>query len=51
MIYTSASIVALAEITPVKGSDGEDVKRWNKYVFYAAFTIISLTYTIVNFVI
>ena len=50
MIFTSASIIALAEITPVKGSDGEDIKRWNKYVFYAAFTIISVTYTIVNFI-
>jgi hypothetical protein len=50
MIYSSASIIALAEITPVKGSDGEDIRRWNKHVFSAAFLIVSLTYTLVNFV-
>jgi hypothetical protein len=50
MIYTTASIWAMAEIMPVKGLDGYDIKRWSKLVWFVFFAIISIIFFSVNFI-
>jgi hypothetical protein len=50
MIYTSASILALAEIMPVKGLDGYDIREWNRWLHAACFMGISAVFFAINFV-
>jgi hypothetical protein len=49
MIYTTASILAMAEIMPVKGLDGYDVREWNRWIYAAAFTAISVAFFAINY--
>jgi len=50
MIYTTASILALAEIMPVKGLDGYDIREWNRWIYAAAFMGISSIFFAINFI-
>lgn len=50
MIYTTASLWAMAEILPVKPLDGHDIRKWSRIVWFIAFTIISTLFTLVNFI-
>ena len=50
MIFSTASLIAMAEIMPVKGLDGEDIRNWNRWIFLAAFMLISAAYFAMNFV-
>jgi hypothetical protein len=50
MIYTTASILALAEIMPVKGLDGYDIKEWNRWIHSACFMAISAIFFAINFI-
>jgi hypothetical protein len=50
MIYTTASILAMAEIMPVKGLDGYDIREWNRWIYAAAFMAISVVFFAINFV-
>ncbi|MBN2014721.1 MAG: hypothetical protein JW778_06035 [Candidatus Altiarchaeota archaeon] len=49
MIYATASIWAMAEILPVRGLDGYDIRSWNRIVWFIFFIIISVVYFTVNF--
>lgn len=49
MIYTTASIWAMAEIMPVRGLDGYDIRSWNRIVWFIFFITISVVYFTVNF--
>lgn len=50
MIYTTASIIALAEIMPVKGLDGYDIREWNGPLHSLLFFAISALFFAINFV-
>ena len=50
MIYTTASILAMAEIMPVKGLDGYDIREWNRWIYTASFLAISVIFFAINFV-
>ena len=49
MTYSVAGVIAMAEILPVKPMDGYDVRKWNIYVWLAAFAFISVSFLIVSF--
>lgn len=50
MTYTTASIIALAEILPVRGSDGEDIRDWNQWIWFILFIVASVAYSSMNFI-
>jgi hypothetical protein len=50
MVYTTASIWAMAEIMPVKGLDGYDIRRWNRLLWFLFFMTISIIFFTVNFI-
>ncbi len=50
LIYTTASIWAMAEIIPVKGLDGYDIRNWNKIIWFIASTTITIIFFTVNFI-
>jgi hypothetical protein len=50
MTYSIAGIIAMAEILPVKPMDGYDVRKWNIFIWLAAFAFISVSFIIVSFV-
>ncbi|OYT53965.1 MAG: hypothetical protein B6U72_04225 [Candidatus Altiarchaeales archaeon ex4484_2] len=50
IVYTTASIWAMAEIIPVRGLDGFDIKNWNRIVWLIFFIAISAVYFTVNFI-
>ena len=50
VVYTTASIWAMAEIIPVRGLDGFDIKNWNRIIWFIFFIAISLVYFTVNFI-
>jgi len=49
MIYTTASILAMAEIMPVKGLDGYDVREWSRWIYFIAFAVIAVIFFAMNF--
>ncbi len=50
MIYTTASIYAMAEIMPVRGLDGYDIRSWNRIIWILFFLIITAVFFAVNFI-
>ena len=50
IIYTTASIWAMAEILPVRGLDGYDIRNWNRIIWLIFFIVISAVYFSVNFI-
>lgn len=50
MVYTTASIWAMAEIFPVEGLDGYDVKKWNRLVCFIFLILISIVFFAINFI-
>jgi hypothetical protein len=50
MIYTTASILAMAEIMPVKGLDGYDIREWNRWIYAAVFMAVSAIFFGINFI-
>ena len=50
MIYTTASIWAMAEIIPIRGLDGYDIKNWSRVGWFISFVVISLIFFQVNFI-
>ena len=49
MIYSTASILAMAEIMPVKGLDGYDIREWNRWIYSASFMGIAAIFFAINF--
>jgi len=50
MVYSTASVLAMADILPFKPMDGYDVRRWNVIVWLIAFMMITVSFTFVNFI-
>jgi hypothetical protein len=51
MVYSIASVLAMADILPLKPMDGYDVRRWNVIIWLIAFVGISVSFVFANFVI
>ncbi|MFH1721402.1 MAG: hypothetical protein ABH950_02220 [Candidatus Altiarchaeota archaeon] len=47
-IYITSSLWAMAEILPFKSLDGSDIRRWNHYIWAAAFLFIASVFVTVN---
>jgi hypothetical protein len=50
MIFNVGGILAMAEILPFKPMDGYDVRKWNFWVWLAAFLFIFVSFTLVSFI-
>ncbi len=50
MIYSTSIILAMAEILPTKGLDGEDIKNWNWLIWTLMLALITAVYLLVNFI-
>lgn len=50
MAYSIAGITAMADILPFKPMDGYNVRRWSIPIWLIAFTVISVLFLAVNFV-
>jgi hypothetical protein len=50
MIFTTASIIAMAEIMPVKGLDGYDIREWNRWLYVILFAVITIAFFFIGFI-
>jgi hypothetical protein len=50
MVFTTASLIAMAEIMPVKGLDGYDIREWNRWVYLLLFAGITMAFFFIGFV-
>ncbi len=50
MIYSIAAVLAMVEILPFKPMDGYDIRKWNIIIWFMAFSIISVAYVLVSFI-
>jgi len=48
-IYSACAVSAVADMLPFKGMDGEDIKKWNIFVWAFCFFIIGGSYLLVTF--
>ncbi|VVB98278.1 Uncharacterised protein [uncultured archaeon] len=49
-IYAASAVFAMAEMLPINGLDGYDIKKWNSCVWLAAFLFIGACYAFVTFI-
>lgn len=50
-VYIISSMWAMAEILPLGGLDGYDIKKWNWIVWLFSFVVISAVFGLINFII
>jgi hypothetical protein len=50
MVFTTASLIAMAEIMPVKGLDGYDIREWNRWIYLLLFGGITIAFIFLGFV-
>lgn len=50
MVYSIASVLAMADILPFSPMDGHEIRKWNIFVWLASFTFITASFVFVNFI-
>ena len=51
MAYSVAAIICIIDILPFRSLDGEDVMRWNPFVWFFAFVGIAIAYIVCVFIV
>ncbi|VVC04533.1 Uncharacterised protein [Candidatus Bilamarchaeum dharawalense] len=49
VVYSTSALWAMAEMLPFSGLDGKDIKEWNGFVWFVAFSAIGLAYVVITF--
>jgi len=49
MAYSISGMWAMAEILPFKPMDGYDVRKWNIFIWFASFAVISCMFVVLTF--